>query len=113
LKEGKVFNQSECINCKKESVVLKVPDNLCITYNWNKNKRKKLVAVDACIADEIKYLWSKGVITYGCCCGHGKEDPICLVNKECEGVLKKLGYEYSYNSELSCFEVNIERRINI
>ena len=28
--------------------------------------------VDACIADQVQMLISRGVKTFGCCCGHGK-----------------------------------------
>lgn len=33
------------------------------------------IAVDACLADEIRSLWAAGVTTTGCCCGHGKGEP--------------------------------------
>jgi hypothetical protein len=50
------------------------------TYKWvtiiNPNQNKKRVAVDACIADEIQELNDKGVITLGCCCGHGRAGKI-------------------------------------
>jgi hypothetical protein len=42
----------------------------------NPNQNKKVVVVDACIADEIQELNDKGVITLGCCCGHGKAGEI-------------------------------------
>ena len=29
--------------------------------------------VDACIADQVQILISRGVKTFGCCCGHGKK----------------------------------------
>ncbi|MFC7064001.1 hypothetical protein [Halobacillus seohaensis] len=34
------------------------------------------VTVDACIADEIQSLNDRGVVTLGCCCGHGKAGSI-------------------------------------
>lgn len=33
-------------------------------------KIKEFTAVDKCIANLIRELWSKGIITTGCCCGH-------------------------------------------
>lgn len=30
------------------------------------------VCVDKCLKDEIIHLWSLGIITTGCCCGHNK-----------------------------------------
>lgn len=35
------------------------------------SKKNNEVLIDACIADEIKALNSKGIVTLGCCCGHG------------------------------------------
>lgn len=43
----------------------------------------KTVCVDACIADEIKALWSAGIWTGGCCCGHngyfGEDRPSVII----------------------------------
>lgn len=45
-------------------------------YKWvniiNKNQKNTRVKVDACIADEIQWLNDCGIITLGCCCGHGE-----------------------------------------
>lgn len=30
------------------------------------------ICVDKCLEKEIKALWSEGVTTTGCCCGHGR-----------------------------------------
>ena len=49
--------------------------------------------IDICICNEIRYLVDNGVITYGCCCGHGKLKPSCLVDIKSENILNKLGYE--------------------
>lgn len=35
----------------------------------------KKVAIDACIAPVIQYLWDNDVYTGGSCCGHGKNNP--------------------------------------
>ena len=32
---------------------------------------KTHISVDRCLAGEILMLWGKGIITTGCCCGHG------------------------------------------
>jgi hypothetical protein len=55
---------------------------VCVHGNYkyvniiNKNQNKKVIPVDACIADEIQVLNNKGVITLGCCCGHGEAGQI-------------------------------------
>jgi hypothetical protein len=36
----------------------------------------RVVKIDACIADEIQTLNNLGVVTLGCCCGHGNAGKI-------------------------------------
>ena len=48
-----------------------------LPFNEERDRRLKdgltyTVAVDTCIIDEIKHLWSLGIVTLGCCCGHNK-----------------------------------------
>lgn len=70
----------------------------------------KPVVVDACIADEIRELNEKGVITLGCCCGHGRagqiveyengfgkwktyyDPPKALISVDSVSLAKSLGY---------------------
>ena len=52
------------------------------------------VAVDACIADYVQKMNDLGIVTVGCCCGHGKGPGAVLVTAESEGLLDRLGYEY-------------------
>lgn len=89
---------------------------MCLYGNYkivtvsNPNQQNKHVKVDACIADEIQLLNNKGVITLGCCCGHGKagqiveyenkfgkwkehsHPPITLIDKQSVDMAKSLGY---------------------
>ena len=58
---------------------------------------KKVICVDACLESEIKYLWSKGVITGGCCCGHNKINGCIDVYEESVQLMKDLGYEVQFN----------------
>lgn len=80
------------------------------------NKQNKQdVVVDACIADEIQHLNNMGVVTLGCCCGHGKagqivewengfgkwkgyeEPPHALIHKDSVFEARLLGYSpYPY-----------------
>jgi hypothetical protein len=52
------------------------------------------VAVDFCIADEVQQMNNRGIITTGCCCGHGKRPPEVLVSLESKELLDKFGYLY-------------------
>lgn len=83
-------------------------------YRWvdviNPDQNRKRVKVDACIADEIQWLNDQGIITLGCCCGHGKagfiyevenaygkwkghrEPPQVSIKEQCVEKSKELGY---------------------
>jgi len=54
------------------------------------------VAVDACIADYVQEMNDKGIITVGCCCGHGKNIAHIEIafNAENEILLSKYRYDY-------------------
>lgn len=85
-------------NCKKK--ILYPPKNF-ITYNIitdESNKYKDSIQVDECIADEIEELWSKGIKTCGCCCGHGFSLGFIQVVDDCIEQMEKLGYvHYIYD----------------
>ncbi|SFL39181.1 hypothetical protein SAMN04487943_101316 [Gracilibacillus orientalis] len=82
----------------------------------NPDQSENVVAVDACIADEIQLLNKNRIITLGCCCGHGKagqiveyknafgnwktyhSPPITLIKEESVEKSKKAGYKpYPYH----------------
>ena len=55
------------------------------------------ICIDKCIAEEIKYLWSLGIRTTGCCCGHNKQEGyIGVIGKDME-IMKKGGYKVAIN----------------
>lgn len=79
-----------CINIKMGSydnqVTLKMPNG-------------KLMGIDKCIASEIKYLWSFGIKTTGCCCGHNTQKGyIGVIDKDKE-IMKKGGYKVRFNMD--------------
>jgi len=64
------------------AVVVDIPPEVIIMYNNPSNERRTTVSIDKCLVEEIKHLWSKGIITGGCCCGHGAFDPNIIVSPE-------------------------------
>jgi hypothetical protein len=59
----------------------------------------QLMGIDKCIAEEIKSLWSLGIKTTGCCCGHNiKEGYIGVIEKDIE-IMKKGGYKVRFNKD--------------
>lgn len=51
------------------------------------------VCVDSCIVIAIKELWSKGIETTGCCCGHNIGRGWVSVHQAWYEEMFKLGYE--------------------
>lgn len=88
----------EIYNCK--NVVLQIPKSLGYSY-------QECIQVDKCLANEIEYLWDQGVMTLGCCCGHGKELGFINVSKNSVEKMLDLGYQfYIFPKELG----GIDRR---
>ena len=83
-------------NCAK--TILYPPENF-IPYNCCEGY-KTSVQVDDCLSEEIKDLWSKGIKTTGCCCGHGMNLGFIEVTDDCIKAMEELGYvHYVYRSE--------------
>ena len=79
-----------CVNVKMGSydnqVTLKMPNG-------------ELMGIDKCIAEEVKYIWSWGVKTTGCCCGHNiQEGYIGVIDKDIE-IMKMGGYKVRINKQ--------------
>ena len=67
------YNNPEISEGLNDEVVLDVPPSFGFTYPDGTPKTS--ISIDACIVHVIRRLWSKGVITMGCCCGHGESNP--------------------------------------
>lgn len=63
-----------------------------VKLNHPRESGRRIVPVDACIADEVQMLNDMGVITVGSCCGHGKGQPHVLINEYSATLVQKLGY---------------------
>ena len=100
--------------CKRDNQVeVKIPDTVQFRY-WKDDESYyegpsgeivESIFIDECLVDEILFLWSKGVKTGGCCCGHFGEIPTrgirVLQNLESEiKKMEELGYEHDYKCEL-------------
>jgi hypothetical protein len=57
----------------------------------------KEILIDKCLESEIRYLWSLGIKTTGCCCGHNILMPYIGVEKEEIKKMIKLGYNIQFN----------------
>lgn len=62
----------------------------CHSYNWDIGETPEVVlthygksiCIDACITEEIKSLWAKGIETVGSCCGHNRKRPSVILASE-------------------------------
>ena len=73
------------------SVVIPTPEFIRGEFGCKTNKEQ--VSIDLCIVPEILWLWSKGIITHGSCCGHGKQEACVCVDDSSIEKMKELGYD--------------------
>lgn len=53
------------------------------------------IGVDACIADYVQTMNNRGIITTGCCCGHGgTAPPVVLIDPSSKELLEAFEYNY-------------------
>lgn len=72
-----------CPRDGRPEVVLPTPPHI--------DDRPNGICVDACIADAIQMLWSHGISTGGCCCGHNRANPSVVIReREDAARVKKL-----------------------
>lgn len=82
--------------CYDQQITLPIPPHMKeYENNRIKNGNSALICIDPCIVDVIKYLWSHGITTYGCCCGHNDNSMYPLVNVADSDIDKmlELGYK--------------------
>lgn len=73
-----------------------------------KKSSSNSIVVDKCIENEIKWLWSEGITTTGCCCGHNKGKEYIRVAKIDVAHMMFLGYKlrdhpYDHKYDRHCF----------
>lgn len=55
------------------------------------------LSIDTCLLEEVSDLWSIGITTTGCCCGHNKVPPYIGVIDSDIWRMKAMGYEVKFN----------------
>lgn len=43
---------------------------------------ERCLAIDACLAPALTALWAAGIVTVGCCCGHGDGGGVISIRSE-------------------------------
>lgn len=79
--------------CYAQQVLIDIPSHMEAYRNARlKEGLSAQISIDPCIVAEIKYLWSQGIITYGCCCGHNKFESMVNVNDDNSKEMIGMGY---------------------
>lgn len=82
-------------NCQ---VAMVFPPKNFLKMNTQTGSKSKIeyknypIGIDSCIVDEIRELWSKGIRTCGCCCGHGYNLGYIEVEDEDIEKMEQMGY---------------------
>ena len=63
-------------------------NNPAIKNGWHE------MHVDACLAEYVQKMNDLGIITSGCCCGHGKSRPEILVSISSTVIMNREGYHH-------------------
>ncbi len=56
-----------------------IPEVILLAPAWSS---KSSICIDACVADAITMLWQNGIVTLGSCCGHNRNGPSVIVDKD-------------------------------
>lgn len=88
-----------CVNIEPGSygnqIELSLPPHMAV-YKA-KQGGSKTICVDRCLTEEIQSLWTIGITTTGCCCGHNKlYSYIGVINEDIPRMID-IGYEIRFN----------------
>lgn len=83
----------------KKTEIVQIPKdflirNLISGDNFYKNGT---LEIDKCLSEEIQYLWSQGIHTLGCCCGHNKKIGFIQVERTDFQKMLDMGYEWYHD----------------
>ena len=77
-------------NCKEQHKLGKHNNQVTVLAHWS----NRFISVDRCLFEELCLLWSYGIITTGCCCGHNGQVPSYIgVEEKFILLMKELGYK--------------------
>ena len=86
--------------CYEQMIVVDIPQHM---HQYAEMREKeglsKQICIDQCIYDEIHFLWSYGVITYGSCCGHNNSYAFVNVDDKSIDKMLMLGYKQRHTDK--------------
>lgn len=93
-------------NCKNvevgtyaNQIKLAAPKHMLPLTNCIGEVKEPFICIDKCLEDEIKSLWSKGIHTIGCCCGHNVRCGYIQV----DGLDAEKMVELGYKCDVDCW----------
>ena len=88
--------EPQTAECYSNMITVDIPEHMAdYKNNRLKDGLSDKISIDPCIYDELMFLWSNGVKTYGSCCGHNKKEP--FVNVAADDIQKMLELGYKQN----------------
>lgn len=81
-------------------ILVDIPDHMK-AYREARIKQglSESTCIDPCIFEEIKYLWSEGIVTYGSCCGHNKLESFVNVDSSSIDKMLSMGYVQNHSDK--------------
>ena len=80
------------------AVSVNLPPHMSVYADAREQKGlSRSITVDKCLVPEIHDLWTAGIHTRGCCCGHNRREPYICVAPQSIEKMKTMGYEVYYN----------------
>lgn len=86
--------------CYDRMITVEIPPHMK-SYRDNRVKvgLSSKISIDPCVYDEICDLWEKGIVTYGCCCGHNLTESFVNVAESNIDEMLKMGYEQNHTDK--------------
>lgn len=81
---------------KRQVMITDLPDHMK-AYKEKAGGDPNSICVDECIYAEVRNLWSLGITTTGCCCGHNRQAPYIGVIPADIDRMKEMGYIVQHN----------------
>jgi len=87
-------------DCYSQMITVEIPDHMA-SYRESRLKAglSSEVSIDPCIFEEIKELWSEGIITHGSCCGHNKFESMVNVDESNSQQMIDMGYVMNHTDK--------------
>lgn len=81
-------------NCNKHTAIGNYGNQVIVLPPFT----NRFTCIDRCVLSEITLLWSLGIVTTGCCCGHNQLKGFIGVEDDYIEQMKAIGYAVQLNT---------------